>query len=591
MLPCRNRAGYASQLGEMYRFRFILGCAILAFLAMLECPAASDNRIALRVGVYENMPKIGVSPKGNPQGIFVDLIEAIAEDEDWDINYVEGTWAEGLDRLAAGHIDLMPDVAINPERESRFAFHSEPVLSSWFQIYARRGSGIRSIVDLDGKRVAVLDRSIQQSAFENLVSGFDLDTPLLSFPDYSAAFAAVSGGNADAVVANRFNGGALLRDNPIEDTGIIFNPTRLYFAAPLDGNRAVLDAIDRHLVQMKSDRSSIYYHSITQWMSDDMRFNLPFWLKTAVVVATTAFAIFLVWSLSLKRVVSDRTRELHLRSQENERLYEMVRLRAGELEKRVAERTEELIQANGALLEAKEAAESADRLKSTFLATMSHEFRTPLNSIIGFTGILLQGLPGPLNEEQRKQLGIVRDSSRHLLALINDVLDISKIEAGQMKLCPARFDLRASIEKIASIVRPLAEKKNLGLVVDVAPEIHEWTADSRRIEQILLNLANNAIKFTDRGEIAVRASFVPDGIRIAVSDTGIGLRADDIPHLFQPFRQVESGLSRRHEGTGLGLVICRRLANLHGGDILVESEPGKGSVFTLCLPPDGAAST
>ena len=572
----------------MNRFGILVGCASTVLLALLECAAASNDRIALRVGVYENMPKIGVSEQGKPQGIFVDLIEAIAEREDWDINYVEGTWAEGLDRLAAGSIDLMPDVAINPERESRFAFHSEPVLSSWFQIYARRGGGIRSIVDLDGKRVAVLDRSIQQSAFKNLVSGFDLETPLISFPDYLAAFNAVAAGKADAVVANRFYGAALLRDNPIEDTGIIFNPTRLYFAAPLDVNRSILDALDRHLVRMKSDRSSAYYHSINRWMSEDMRFDLPFWLKSAVVVATSALALFFAWSLSLKRVVAERTRELRLRNLENERLYEMVRQRAGELEKRVAERTEELIHANGALLEAKEAAESADRLKSTFLATMSHELRTPLNSIIGFTGILLQGLPGPLNDEQRKQLGIVRDSSRHLLALINDVLDISKIEAGQMKLCAARFDLRAAIEKIASIVRPLAEKKNLRLLLDVAPEIREWNADSRRIEQILLNLANNAIKFTERGEIAVRARIVPDGLRIAVSDTGIGIRPEDFSQLFLPFRQVESGLSRRHEGTGLGLVICRRLANLHGGDIQVESELGKGSVFTLCLPPDGA---
>jgi hypothetical protein len=236
----------------------------------------------------------------------------------------------------------------------------------------------------------------------------------------------------------------------------------------------------------------------------------------------------------------------------------------------------------------KDRAESADHLKSAFLATMSHELRTPLNSIIGFTGILLQGLAGPLNDEQRKQLGIVRDSARHLLALINDVLDISKIEAGQLNVAREPFDLRASIARVDGMVRPLAEKKSLALRTDLATEIGEWTGDARRVEQILLNLLNNAVKFTERGEVALRGRFDGDRLVLDVSDTGIGIRPEDIEQLFQPFRQVDSGLSRRHEGTGLGLAICRRLAALMGGDIAVQSEPGRGSVFTLSLPASGA---
>ena len=236
----------------------------------------------------------------------------------------------------------------------------------------------------------------------------------------------------------------------------------------------------------------------------------------------------------------------------------------------------------------KDRAESADHLKSAFLATMSHELRTPLNSIIGFTGILLQGLAGPLNDEQRKQLGIVRDSARHLLALINDVLDISKIEAGQLNVAREPFDLRASIARVEGMVRPLAEKKSLALRTDLAPEIGEWTGDARRVEQILVNLLNNAVKFTEHGEVALRGRITGDRLVLDVSDTGIGIRPEDIGQLFQPFRQVDSGLSRRHDGTGLGLAICRRLAALMGGDIAVQSEPGRGSVFTLSLPVPGA---
>jgi signal transduction histidine kinase len=259
-----------------------------------------------------------------------------------------------------------------------------------------------------------------------------------------------------------------------------------------------------------------------------------------------------------------------------------------ELEQRVFDRTREL-QA------AKESAESADRIKSAFLATMSHELRTPLNSIIGFTGIILQGLAGPLNAEQRKQLEMVRDSARHLLALINDVLDISKIEAGQIEVHAEPFDLRDSILKTAGIVKPLAEKKGLVLSLELAPGISALESDRRRVEQILLNLLNNAIKFTERGAVTLAAELVPcllhisnAAIRISVSDTGIGIKPGDLPLLFKPFQQIDSGLSRQHEGTGLGLVICRRLAELLGGKILVTSEWGKGSVFTLSLPMKGS---
>ncbi|MFH1116738.1 MAG: PAS domain S-box protein [Pseudomonadota bacterium] len=280
---------------------------------------------------------------------------------------------------------------------------------------------------------------------------------------------------------------------------------------------------------------------------------------------------------------------------ENAQLYEASYRHAVELERIVADRTKELALA-------KERAEAADHLKSAFLANMSHELRTPLNSIIGFTGIILQGLAGPLNPEQAKQLEMVRSSSRHLLALINDVLDISKIEAGQFEIAGERFDLRESIYKVLGIVAPLAERKGLALHALVDPGLGEAVGDQRRVEQILINLLNNAIKFTDRGEVALKTALVhnfasPEGtsaqtaVRLCVSDTGIGIKSDDLKTLFQPFRQIESGLSRNYEGTGLGLAICRRLAHLMGGDISAESTWSKGSTFSFTLPLQGSGQT
>jgi PAS domain S-box-containing protein len=256
------------------------------------------------------------------------------------------------------------------------------------------------------------------------------------------------------------------------------------------------------------------------------------------------------------------------------------------LERKVRERTFDLE-------DARARAESADRIKSAFLATMSHELRTPLNSILGFTGIILQGLPGPLNPEQAKQLGMVQGSARHLLELINDVLDISKIEAGQMAVHPAPFDLRASIDRVTALVRPSAEKKGLALNVVLPTAMELVNSDRRRVDQILLNLLNNAIKFTDGGSVTVTvdisaavAGAPPESsvIRIRVADTGIGMKSQDLATLFRPFRQIDSGLQRQHEGTGLGLAICRRLTELLGGRIRADSEWCKGSVFTVELP-------
>jgi signal transduction histidine kinase len=215
---------------------------------------------------------------------------------------------------------------------------------------------------------------------------------------------------------------------------------------------------------------------------------------------------------------------------------------------------------------------------------MSHELRTPLNSIIGFTGIMMQGLAGELNEEQQKQMGMIQKSSRHLLALINDVLDISKIEAGQLKLSYENFDLKSSINKVIELTTPLAEKKNLKIETNIAKQVGQITNDQRRIEQILLNLLNNAIKFTDQGTISLQCFKDGDSLEIEVSDTGIGMSADSLKELFLPFHQIDNKLSRKHEGTGLGLSICKRLLDLMGGSISAESEPGKGSKFTAIFP-------
>lgn len=259
---------------------------------------------------------------------------------------------------------------------------------------------------------------------------------------------------------------------------------------------------------------------------------------------------------------------------------EALRSLNADLERRVVERTAELA-------EAKERAEAADHLKSAFLATMSHELRTPLNSIIGFTGVILQGMAGPLNNEQQKQMHMVKNSANHLLALINDVLDLSKIEAGQLTLQNQDIEPATTLEKVVRSIHPLVDAKGLTLILEVAPDVPLITNDQRRLEQVLLNLLSNAVKFTEQGVITVRCRNAGGRLYFSVSDTGIGIRQEDLANLFQPFRQLESGLTRRFEGTGLGLSICKKLIERMGGEIGVEDSSGGGSTFYFTLPTTG----
>ena len=849
-------------------------CSGGLLLGLLLFGSGSWAAQTVRVGIYQNSPKIALSEAGKPEGFFVDLIEAIAREENWQLVWVPGSWSESLQRLTKGELDLMPDVAKTGERERLYQFHREPALSSWSQIYARKGSGIRGLPELDGRRVVVLKDSIQQQQFESLAASFGLHVTLMQEPDFAAAFRSVSEARADAVVTNRFYGVRHAAKAGLEDTAIIFSPSQLYFAAPKHGDPALLAAIDKHLEAFKKDHGSVYYRSLRLWASEELPSKVPVWLaygavgmlallvaagvlltilrmqvnaRTAVIrrrteqmaivnhtlsamgsslefkvvleeairgalqltgcdggvlcvrgdlpgqlyvgarissagetdrapdgapmcdavcpaVAETVvkgkrYAVLSAsdsealtacgnvhdpqvrWniyfpveiqgrSIGLLCIFSRQTRppsehvlelvrELCVPialAMENARLYATTRRHAEELEERVAERTRELAnsthfldalvdhisspifykgadlrfrgcnraytkafgikredfigktvlelpylpqadreayqaedaavveagsallreaaipfsdgklhqtlysvagfrnpdgspgglvgvivditslkEAEAQLLEAKHAAEAADRIKSAFLATMSHELRTPLNSIIGFTGLVLQELPGPLNDEQKKQLTMVRDSSRHLLALINDVLDISKIEAGELKVAKEPFNLGASIDKVLGIVGPMAEQKGLALRVEGRALAPRMQGDARRVEQILLNLLGNAIKFTEHGSIDLiveghedddspEAGKAPAAIRIGIKDTGPGIKPEDLAQLFQPFRQVDSALSRQHEGTGLGLAICRRLAGLMGGSIEAQSRWGEGSVFTLTLP-------
>ncbi len=242
-----------------------------------------------------------------------------------------------------------------------------------------------------------------------------------------------------------------------------------------------------------------------------------------------------------------------------------------ELERRIAQRTAQLADAN--------------RHKSEFLANMSHELRTPLNAIIGFSEALDARMFGELNDKQAEYIRDIHSSGRHLLSLINDILDLSKVEAGRMELALSEFDATQALEAAMALVRERAARQGIRLALEPAPDLGAIRADERRLKQVLLNLLSNAVKFTPPGGcVTMRARRASGALEVSVSDTGVGIAPEDHEAIFEEFRQVGGDATRKAEGTGLGLALTRRLVALHGGTIRVESEPGRGSTFTFTIP-------
>jgi PAS domain S-box-containing protein len=284
--------------------------------------------------------------------------------------------------------------------------------------------------------------------------------------------------------------------------------------------------------------------------------------------------------IAIVSVLHDLTREA-----ENERLYEALKRLNSELEERIRAATADLAEQNARLQWQSQELERANRLKSEFLASMSHELRTPINALIGYAALLLDGVLGEITPTQRDALTRARAAAEHLLALINDILDLAKIEAGKMPLHIQEVSLAAVTREVAQQMEPLVHKKGLRFNTEVSTECPVILSDRTKVKQILLNLVSNAVKFTNEGSVLVAVECAAEGgVRIKVADTGIGIRREDLDAIWEDFRQVDQSRTREHGGTGLGLSITRKLLDRLGGRATVESEYGKGTTFTIWLP-------
>ena len=283
--------------------------------------------------------------------------------------------------------------------------------------------------------------------------------------------------------------------------------------------------------------------------------------------------------IAIVSVLHDLTKQV-----ENERLYDALKRLNSELEQRIREATADLAEQNARLQWQSQEVERANKLKSEFLASMSHELRTPINALIGYSALLLDGVLGDVNPRQSDALTRGRAAAEHLLALINDILDLAKIEAGKMPLHLDEISLREVILEVTQQMEPMVRKKELDFTIHVDEDCPTIYTDRTKVKQVLLNLLSNAVKFTTRGSVSVAARCTPAGVRVDVIDTGIGIRATDLQAIWEDFRQVDQSRTREFGGTGLGLSITRKLLERLGGSVSVQSTYGEGSTFSVYLP-------
>jgi len=535
-----------------YILRPILFLLILfAFVGSLI--GQNQPKKVLKVGIYENPSKVFTNPSGKADGIFIDILEVIAMNENYKIEYVYGNWSELLDQLEKGTIDILPDVAYSEDRDSLLTFHKLYILNSWLEVFTLKEKRIENISELNGKTIGVLKGSIQESYLkESLKKIYNIDYQYIPYSEYQETIIALQKNEIDAIIANRFLYYSSIFDENIVPTGIILKPSDLYFAFRKNISLEIVNNFDKEIAKMKNDPKSVFYKSIHKWLDKEIVPKVPrflFWIFGIIVAIVLIITFF---TLILRKKVKNKTQELKIINQE--------------------------------LLFAKIKAEESDQLKTAFLENISHEIRTPLNVICGFSNLLNEErLPPETIHEYSK---IIQNSSDQLLLILTNIITIASIETNQEKLHFTKFDLNTLMDEIKNFFEKEAKAKEIefDFHFSLFEKKSDIIGDRSKILQIVHHLVHNAIKFTESGKVVFGYKFRTNEIEFYVTDTGIGISEEQQSKIFDRFTQANPIVQVNYGGTGLGLPIAKGLVLLLGGRIWVESKLGVGSTFYFTIP-------
>jgi hypothetical protein len=522
---------------------------------MFWIPSALAVHISdVRVGVYENPPKIYFDDGGELQGIWTDVVNHVAEEEDWNIEYVLGSWPDNLLWLETGEVDMLMDVAYTVERDQIYEYADESLLVSWSTIYASGEGAVDSILDLDGAKIAVLKGSsnyVGQQGIRATLRSFGLDAEFIEMDDYDEVFGALDLDLADAGVVNRFYGQSHEADFDVHPTNIIFFPTELYFAFNKVSEKTpdLMEVMDRYVVELVNDQESIYYQSLQkhfQGFVDEVEV-FPLWAKLLIVMFVLILIGALVYFISAKKY-------------------------AKSLEVGIKERTAKIQQ--------------LDSLKSKFITVVAHQLRTPLNAIRWNLESMISGTFGELSGEMKEFMRVTYEANTNVMDRISDMLVSLDIEEKKVELKKEE----KSLEEVVSSV--LAEYEKRGKIKQVEfvyekPEkpLPKIQFDVEKIRLCIDHLIRNAFMYTaEKGQIKMSVKEKEGSLWFAISDTGIGIPVDEQPKVYERFFRGSNAMTVETDQSGLGLFIAKFNVEQHGGEIGFTSTEQQGSVFWFSLP-------
>ena len=547
-------------------------CCVVLYL-----PLCATAQTKIKVGVYQNIPLSFSDEKGAVKGLFIDILEYVAQKEDWDIEYQPDTWAQCLQSLENGEIDLLGVIAYSPERAKRFDYTFESVQTEWGQVYTHRQFGIESILDLKFKKIAVLQGDMHFINLRQMMNSFGFSVRFIEAFEYETVMELVEVGRCDVGVVSHLYGLQHENDYQVHKSPVIFSPQKLYFAVPKGKNWGLLHALDRHLHELKGDKASIYYQAIQKWFVKTHPWAFPKWLVWMLVGIGGLLLIFLSTSLILRKRVKASTAEL---------LEKNVEL-TNEIEQRKKTEIERL------KLETQ--LQRAQKMEAigTLAGGVAHDLNNILSGLVSYPELLLMELEedSPL----RAPILTIKKSGENAASVVNDLLTLARrgvavTEVLNLNSIISDYLNSPEFEKLEF------EHGDVRIVTELEENLMNMAGSPIHLTKTVMNLVSNAIEaMTSGGNVIIKTEnrYVDkpvggydtiaegDYVVFSVSDSGIGISSKDIERIFEPFYTKKvMGLS----GTGLGMAVVWGTVKDHHGYIDVQSLENKGTTFTIYFP-------